>query len=259
MEQSATYIYCVMKAARRPSLSRVPKGLPGATAPEGIEASPGLWLIVADVPLDTYGPEALKSALGNLAWVSQVALAHDRVVERCSKASNATTVPMKMLTMFSSRARAVADVRTRRRAIETVVKRIEGCDEWGVRITRSAATTRAPEAARGTPGSGTAFLAAKKRARDEAVEALRKAAAAADETYDALVTLARASTRRDDAPQGAVPPLLDAAFLVAQPRRAEFKRAVRRAAARCRAAGAMVTLTGPWPAYNFANLSGRAR
>jgi hypothetical protein len=52
------------------------------------------------------------------------------------------------------------------------------------------------------------------------------------------------------------PPLLEAAFLVVVPARAQFKAAAKREAAVCAAAGAVMTLTGPWPAYNFVGDTG---
>jgi hypothetical protein len=47
------------------------------------------------------------------------------------------------------------------------------------------------------------------------------------------------------------PPLLDAAFLVPAGRRARFTSMARRLAGGSAKTGAQMTLTGPWPAYNF--------
>lgn len=250
MDRTATYIYCVLKAGRRPSLTRVPTGLPGASAPESIEAAPGLWVVAADVPLNSYGPEVVEASLSNLDWVTEVALAHDAVVEHCSRITSAATIPMKMLTMFSSRERAVADVRARRKTLDAVAGRVAGREEWGVRVNLDQPAGR-PAAAVTQSASGAAFLAAKKRVRDDRRAALLEAAEAAEDAYEALSTIASGATRRDDAPEGATPPLLDAAFLVSRTRRAEFRKVVRRAAEECGRAGAALTLSGPWPAYNF--------
>jgi hypothetical protein len=40
-------------------------------------------------------------------------------------------------------------------------------------------------------------------------------------------------------------------FLVARSHRSRFTLATRRHATACAAAGAVLTVTGPWPAYNF--------
>jgi hypothetical protein len=252
MSPTATYVYCVVKSTRRPPGARAPRGLAGATAPEAVELGRSLWLIVADVPLSEYGPEPLQSALGNMQWVSDAALAHDAVVEHFSSQRSGTTLPMKMFTMFSTRERAIADMHARRDDLEAVAKRIAGCEEWGVRVTR--ATARVPRAPRGTaaPASGAAFLAARKQARDDAREAAVAAANAAEDAFAALAAIAADASRRDDVPQGAsTPPLIDAAFLVPAARRARFQSAARRAAEECSRAGASMSVTGPWPAYNF--------
>jgi hypothetical protein len=119
-----------------------------------------------------------------------------------------------------------------------------------VRILRAPA--EAPRAAGPVASTGTGFLAAKKRARDAKVESARAAAGAAAAAYDGLARLARAARQRDDVPDGAAaPPLLDAAFLVPRVTRARFTSAARRASRACATAGAAMTLSGPWPAYNF--------
>jgi hypothetical protein len=257
MENPATYLYCVVKSPRRPSTARAPRGLAEATAPEAVELGGSLWLIVAEVPLGVYGAEPLQQALGNMQWVSDAAVAHDEVVEYFARRPGSTTVPMKMFTMFSTRERAVVDMRARRQDIEPIVKRIAGADEWGVRIMRSIAAPPQAAPAVATASSGAAFLAAKKQVRDNRRDAALASAEAAEEAYVALAAVARDATRRDDVPKGAsAPPLLDAAFLVPAERRARFKALARRVAARCEESGASMSLTGPWPAYNFVHLEG---
>ena len=100
--------------------------------------------------------------------------------------------------------------------------------------------------------SGAAFLAAKKRARDAATGAKAAAAESAIAAYRRLSKLAKESRVRQDAPaSAATPPLLDAAFLVPATSRAKFTQAAKREAAACAKAGIHVTLSGPWPPYNF--------
>src|SRR6185369_8554353 len=126
---SAIYIYCVMRAARRPSMARVSAGVPQGTRPEVHAAAPSLWVVAASVPLDVYGPAHLEPRLRDLDWVSQVAMAHESVVEHCGKSRAATVVPMKLFTMFSTIDKAIDDVRARRREIERVMRRIAGAEE----------------------------------------------------------------------------------------------------------------------------------
>jgi Gas vesicle synthesis protein GvpL/GvpF len=234
-------------------MTRMPRGLPAATPPEPVQVANSLWAIAADVPLDLYGPESLPNRLRDMAWVADIAVAHEAVVERLASARGAAVVPMKLFTMFSTRERALADLRARGKEIASILRRIRGCAEWGVRVTRRSPKGGPSGSPRGAtaPTSGTAFLVAKKRARDDAQAHALKAAEAAESTYLTLSKLARASRRRE-APEGATtPPLIDAAFLVPTSTQARFRAAVRRHASLCRKAGAEITLTGPWPAYNF--------
>ena len=251
MMPRACYVYCIVRSGKRPAVARVPPGMPGGERPSVVDAGDGLWLAVSGVPLDRYGPGAVESKLRDLDWVSEAAVAHEAVVEHFARLRGAVVVPMKLFTMFSSEARAVADVQSRRAAIDAILAHIGGCEEWGVRVSRNAAAPARARQTAAAPRTGTAFLAARKKARDAARDASQQAARAAAHVYEELFPMARDARRREDAPPGAVPPLLDAAFLIPSDARSKFRLAARRAAKACTAAGAEMLLTGPWPAYNF--------
>ena len=252
---AAVYIYCVIKAARKPSLTGVPPGLAGGTPPQLLQGPPGLWLVASNVPLDVYGPGKLESALTNMDWVGRTAVAHEAVVEFFAARPGVTAIPMKLFTMFTSSDRALADIAARRQAIERTMRRIAGAEEWGIRVLRasgSPATVTAMSGSAGSGGPGAAFLAAKKQKRDDAEQARVAAATAAVDAFDRLSAIAKAVRRREDPPMaGVTPPLLDAAFLVPAVRRTRFTNAARREAEACARAGAQLTISGPWPAYNF--------
>lgn len=255
---SAVYAYCVVKSARRPSLPRAVAGIPHGSPPEAVDLAGTLWLIVSDVPLSVYGPAALEPQLRDLDWVARLAVAHESVVGHVARRRDLVVVPMKLLTMFTSRAKAVQDVSRRRRVIQAALRRIAGCDEWGVRITRvrgdsAGAVAPSPKTSPSTDGAGAAFLRARKAARDASHDARTAAATAAAQAFTRLGPLAKAATRRSEAREpGTNPPILEAAFLVRAGMRGRFTAEARRQAKACAAAGAEMTLSGPWPAYNFA-------
>lgn len=254
MSDTATYLYCVTRSASKPSITRVPSGVPGATRPVPVSLQRSLWLITAEVPLHTYGPEALEPALQDLHWVADIAVAHEAVVEHFARLRGATVIPMTLFTMFSSIDRAIAEMGTKLDDIQALLRRIAGSEEWGVRIVRSAPPPRAVDR---RASSGVAFLAAKREARDAALQQARRAAETVEEVFDELEGMTRSAWRRETVPEGATaPPLLDAAFLVPLKQRARFRAAAKRLAARCAAAGAEMTLTGPWPAYSFVRVAG---
>lgn len=251
MALTATYLYCIVHAPKAPSLARAPGGVPGAGPLVARVVRGSLWVIAADVPLSQYGADILDSSLRDLQWVARRAVAHEDVVEHFARQRESTVVPAQLFTMFSTPERAIDETRSRSREIAAVVKRIAGCQEWGVRI-----TTRVPPVVRPTrarpPESGAAFLAAKKGTRDAAAAARLTAADAAQGVYEALADIAREARRRGDPPRDATaPPLLDAAFLVPAGLRSRFKAVVRRLAVNSATAGTDLTVTGPWPPYNF--------
>ena len=260
----AVYLYCVVRAARKPSTASVPPGLQGGTTPEAAALGAGLWLVTSDVPLDVYGPGRLEPKLQDLDWVAEVAVAHEGVIEHFARMKTATVVPMKLFTMFSSRERAIADLSRRRAQLAAVIRRVAGCEEWGIRVTRSSVppvVARGGRTARagGDPATGAAFLAARRDARDAAKAARGEAAAAAQSAFGRLTHVARDSHVREPGPQGGSnPPILEAAFLVPAKARARFKAEAKRQAAACAAAGADMTLTGPWPPYSFVAREARA-
>jgi hypothetical protein len=249
--KSAAYLYCIVRASRRPSAARVPGGLPDADPPAAHRAAPSLWVVSANVPLRVYGPQQLEPRLRDLDWVAEAAIAHESVVEHFARPRTSTVIPMKLFTMFSSVDKAIADVVSRRDAIQRAMRRIAGAEEWGVRVFRR------PEAAAAAAGTGRAasgadFLRARKQARDAAAAARSAAAGAADLAFARLRRIARdARVREVRQEPGSNPPILDAAFLVASSARARFAAEARRQTAALAAAGADVAVTGPWPAYNF--------
>ena len=152
---TATYLYCIVKSTARPSSARCPEGLPAAERPHAVAVDRSLWLIVAQVPLGTYGAGHLDQHLTDVDWVGTVALAHERVVEYFAGRTATTVIPMKLFTMFSSVERAVAEIGARKRSIEASMRRIAGAEEWGVRILRGpAAAAAVMPCAQGLPASG---------------------------------------------------------------------------------------------------------
>lgn len=244
-----TYVYCIARSARKPGTARIPPGLPGADRPVVRTLSDGLWLVTASVPPDQYGPGVLEASLRDIEWVGSIALAHEGVVEDLARRRGVSVIPMKLFTLFSTPDRATVEMRRRRRDLARVFARIEGCEEWGVRVTRGG--QRGPARPTAPPQTGAAFLAARKQVRDEAARTARDAAEAAETGFAELAGIARDGRRRT----GAAPaPLLDAAFLVPSRRRTRFHAAAERLAKDLAESGGRLTLSGPWPAYNFVDV-----
>jgi hypothetical protein len=252
--ESATYLYCLVQAARRPSVAGAPRGLPGTGGLRLLQAASDLWLVATDAPLQHYGGAPIERGLRDLDWVALRGAAHARVVEHFAR--RRTTLPMKLFTLFTEDARALADVGAGVPRIRRVLDRVAGRQEWGVRVRLDAQLARRTLRRRPSSGAdgaqaGTRFLMRKKHERDAAQALLREGRAAVEDAFEALSELADASRRRPGAELEGTRLLLDAALLVPTERGGAFKRTIRRLASALRARGYRLELTGPWPPYTF--------
>jgi hypothetical protein len=249
----AVYLYGLVKSVRRPLARGVPAGVPGAGRPRLIPAGRARWLVAADVPLDLYSASKIERGLRDLNWVADCAVAHEGVVEHFAR--RGTMLPMKLFTIFTSEARALEHLSRDRQRIDRTLRRIDGCTEWGVKVL-APAPPAAKQPGAPTARSGTAFLAAKKRVRDEARAAAAQALETAGGVFPALARFAKEARRKPPPDVAGSRLVLDAAYLVAARRRVRFKAEAARLASRCARVGCEMVLTGPWPPYNFVQADG---
>ena len=253
--------------------SRPPKGghdvrsvrLPWPAQPrsgQGGQPDQALWLIVSSVPEREYGAASLERGLQRLEWVGIRAMAHEAVIEHFLSAS--AVLPMQLFTLFTSDERAVDHVVRDRRRLAPILSRIDGRHEWGVRLTWDEAAARTAVEKKhgaGKPGkagkasgvSGASYLERKRDLLDVNRVQLAAARAEADRLFRAMsreVSAARRRTETEKAAPGSRL-LLDAAFLVPARQGGAFRAALRRKAKGLSALGLDLSLTGPWPPYNF--------
>jgi triphosphoribosyl-dephospho-CoA synthetase len=204
--------------------------------------------VVSSVPARHYDATALDRGLQRLDWVGARALAHEAVVEHFLTAS--AVLPMRLFSLFTSDERAIQHVAHDRRRITRILARIGGRVEWGLRVTLSAPQGSVPGS---DPRSGAAYLAHKRNLREAAHTRLARARRDAERVYRAIRRTAVAAKRRTEVEQATPgsPIVLDAAFLMPAGRGRAFQAAVRRHVRPLQRAGMTVSLTGPWPAYNF--------
>ena len=257
MSDELTYVYCLVRSARRPALRGVRAGMPGSRALRVLEAGGNLWAVVTTVPAADYNEAGLADGLQDLEWVGSRAMAHESVVEHFLRVG--TVLPMQLFTLFTSDERALDHVARDRARIERVVARIDGRLEWGLRLSFDPKAAEADAAPRPKPArragddSGASYLARKRDVLQASRLRLAEARREADRLYAVLSEEAVEACRRTAIEQ-AVPDsrvVLDAAFLVASTRGTAFKKAVERQTRQLAASGVAVSLTGPWPAYNF--------
>jgi hypothetical protein len=247
-----TYVYCLVRSPRRPVLRHALAGMSSSSDLRLLEAGDGLWIVASSVPEREYGEAALQRGLQDFDWVGRRALEHEAIVEHFLRAP--AVLPMQLFTLFTSDDRAVSHVARDRKRIGRILARIERQVEWGLRLTWDEKAARETvERSHQRPASGAAFLARKRDLLDVNRAQLTAARAEADRLYR---TMAREATdaRRRTATEQAAPGsrlLLDAAFLVPTGKAAAFRAALRRNIKGLGRSGLVVSLTGPWPPYNF--------
>ena len=231
-------------------MRRISEGMPGGHDLRAIEVGERLWAIVQSVPEADYRETALTQGLQNLDWVGPRAIAHERVIEAFLSAR--ALLPMPLFTLFTSDDRAVQHVQSDGTRIRRLLKRVEGKVEWGLRLTFDEKAARRKMSSRPVM-SGTEFLARKRDVLGINRTRLKDARGAADRVYKSISRLVTAAQRRTSlervAPGSRL--LLDAAFLVPAGKSGAFRSAVRQQTRDLRAMGTAVSLTGPWPPYNF--------
>jgi hypothetical protein len=234
--------------------------MPGGTGLRAIEVGDQLWAIVETVRETDYGEAALARGLQDLDWVGERAIAHERVTEHFLSAR--ALLPMQLFTIFTSDDRVVEHVRADRRRIAGILKRIDRKVEWGLRMTwdEKAAREKVDRAHAGVARrsreaavAGAAYLARKRDMLEVNRAQMAAARVEAGRVYKAISREATAALRRTSLERAAPGSrlLLDAAFLVPAAKATAFRAALRKHTRTLRGSGVAVSLTGPWPPYNF--------
>ena len=243
--ETATYVFCLVQSARKPSVRGVPDSVPGAGVPRVIPIDRQIWAVVADAPLERFGGEQLSNELQDIESISRHALAHAAVVEFFFRRS--PVIPLKLFTLFSADARVQQHLRSRRARLRTLFTQLHGLEEWGIRV-----ITREVEAEPAqTATSGRDYLQVKKRLSEGGGAAPRRSVKDAAAALKALARQA-SKVRKDSFPRGRGRPYVaGASFLVKAKRRNQWRREVARLSAALAKQGHRLEVTGPWPPYHF--------
>lgn len=245
--------------------SRLPDGLDDAPV-EVLQASP-CGVLVSRLPKSAYSAEAIERSSGDVSWLSQRAMAHDRVLTWAQEhtGEGGGVVPLPMFTMFGSDGAVVSSMDDRAEAIGRVFRKVAGADEFGLRIHRrdeqllsrideldSEIAALRKDAAGASPGQR--YLLERKI--DERAKGSMRAASQriAREIFEGLHAVARDAVARSltpDASRTDVTLVLNAAFLVDRSRVTDFRAAVGAHMQTQEPRGLVFDFTGPWPPYNF--------
>ncbi|MEI6633065.1 MAG: GvpL/GvpF family gas vesicle protein [Chlamydiota bacterium] len=256
------YLYCV--AEREPA----PVLVPGLAAAPVAVCHHGLYAVVSAAAETEFGEEGLKKHLSDFEWVKTKATIHNTVIGEVMKGG--AVVPFKLGTIFNTDANLRSWLEKYEEELEDLLHELHGREEWGLKLYCDTGTLRSflgaqdKEAAQmdkeiASSSVGKAFLLKKKR--DEALTILvdKKLNEYGQEIYARLCALSvrarinkllpREVTERND------DMILNAVFLVDRNAVGGFIDATKDFKDRFSSPGLSVDCTGPWPPYNFCELS----
>jgi hypothetical protein len=245
---SGRYLYAVCRDLDVDALGGL-LGL-GDSLVEAVEVD-GLVGLVSAVDLDEYGEEGLRRNLERLDWLEMAARGHDAVVQ--AAAAVAPTAPMRLATIFRDDDGVRRRLAEQRDRISEVLDRVEGHEEWSVKVLTRAHDDEPPTA---PPSSGAEYLLRRQQARQARDDDQRDARVAADRVHEALVGLAAASRRlppQDPRLTGHTGTMVhNVAYLVPRDLSDAFAAAVGDLTGDHREV--LIDARGPWPPYSFAIL-----
>ena len=191
--------------------------------------------------------DRLDSNMQDLEWLANASVRHQAVLSELGKLS--AVLPARFGLVFSSEAALMRHAVSRRRELMEQFRRIEGADEWGIKIFR---LNSGPELI-GTAKSGADYL--RKKAKAMHVELARSARGKPlpDEVRDFAAELKKLA--REVAPGGSVSrgqPGLEwqLSILLPKKQRTRFNALIKRSA-RAWMGTHRIEVTGPWPPYSF--------
>lgn len=223
----------------------------------------GLYAVVSDVDASEYSGDAGHENMKNVDWLKERARRHAVILESMNLGE--TFVPLRFCTVVSSDEDARAMLKREYDHYRTIIDRVNGAEEWSVRIYRNLemleqrvhASDRKVEDSLGVISQGVvSFVKEEMRRIDkmggEAVELItdhcvrRSHAALLECARDGMLKPVIADDSGGDI-------ILSAAYLVDADKSDMIRDEVDRLASEYEEIGFRFELSGPWPPYHFVN------
>jgi hypothetical protein len=269
--ESYVYIYGVARAATGGTPEAAIEGvLPGASVE--VVGVGGLAAIISRVPAAAFASAASKG-IEDPEWVTERVIAHHRVLDAFAR--RGALAPMK----FGSVRRSLDDIAQlfaeNAPLFERALNRVEGAREWGVKLygdaeacaafsastAAAASTLGALQAELDAASPGKAFFIRRRLRESMDAEARSGLHAHAVRVHGALgdqareAALVRGAQKETGANGRATSPVLNAAYLVEIDAEAQFLQAINDIRQSLPPDCFTLKLTGPWPPYNFVDLT----
>jgi hypothetical protein len=187
--------------------------------------------------------EALEQNMENLDWLAEATLRHQRAVTAIAHSAPRTLLPTRFGVVFSALAALEQDIRTRGKDLARAATKVEGCEEWGVKVFQAARPTSTIFK---TASSGSDYLRKKAAALDDGSgpdESIRAFSAE-------LQKVARDAAQSGKVSSGQKGLQWQATFLVPRAKRKQWDNVLRKYAQHW-GEERSIECTGPWPPYSF--------
>ncbi|MDP9206069.1 MAG: GvpL/GvpF family gas vesicle protein [Gemmatimonadota bacterium] len=242
-----------------------------ATASRGIDSGAvnlipngEVGALATSVSADDYSPDKVEALTADLDWVSQRAMAHDRVLTWASDAG--AVIPFPMWTLFRDAKAVKAMLAKRMGELQETFARIANGREFIVRVYvqpgvlkdhlgQHSAELKALEADAARASPGQKYLLERKMEnirRDAGRDVATKVAGEIHDTLRAAsMETAREQPVNSGAPREQGRAILNASFLVDPSKVVSFQQALTGMVNKYEPSGFKFDFTGPWPPYHF--------
>jgi hypothetical protein len=262
MAEAIIYAYCVTK--RTTNLKTV-ENLIGSLY---FVYHKGLFAAVSKVSADEFSAESLKSNMVDLEWVKKKVWLHEKVIEGIMKDTG--VIPFKFATLFNTEESLNRYLDENFQVLRETLAKLSGKEEWGVKIycNRGKLTDKLLKEEEdlfkldneiAASSAGKAFLLKKEKEQVLNRALVQKNNECGRQSYEALSAESFQECINNLLPkevtENADDMILNAAFLVEKEKAGAFIAKVDDLKARYRDSGFYFDCTGPWPPYNFCDLS----
>ncbi|HEU4522480.1 MAG TPA: GvpL/GvpF family gas vesicle protein [Thermoanaerobaculia bacterium] len=254
---SVLYVYAVARDAIRPDVEAV-----DGTREFGAVTRAGIAAIFTPVPRDELSQEAVDRRAGNLEWLGAVGYRHQGVVAELMRRT--TIVPLRAFTLFSSEESLARYLEESAPQLKTVLQRVEGKQEWTLRIEFDAQLWSDALISRvkslrdlneeiATAAPGKAFLLRKKLDEEKRQASRSGEEGLLGEIQGAILHKLRSEVVAEsrEQRQGAFPQIN---VLINRDEEAILQELHRDLNDRYGREGVTLSISGPWPPYTFATV-----
>lgn len=253
------WLYAIARAGH--PLPQRAEAVDGSNKVDAINEGP-LVAFATPVDLRAYSQQAVDSHSGDIEWLGAIGYRHQSVMQ--SLMTGGTVIPLRAFTLFGSAQLVQAQLRTGREQFTRVLERLDGKQEWTLRIEFNAerwneSLTSRVDSLRhlvdemNSAAPGKAFLL-KKKLDDERKKASRDAEVQVVGEIEKKVldklkceTVAESRQARD----GAFPQIN---VLINRDEEAILQKLHRDLSDRYAGEGITLAVSGPWPPYTFASV-----